>query len=246
MRSLCVIPCWNEENRLSELINQIKKFDHSRYKVDFLFIDNGSTDRSLELIEKGNIPVIKFEKNQGAGYALIYGLKIAKKKSYQLLIHLAANGKMLPDDIPKFLSKIVEEKYDFVHGSRFLIGGDHKSNPKNRIFLIRILTTIINFFFTRKITDATCGFRAYRVGILSNNIKLFDKKEFYTYGYEYYVLGKILKTKEIKFTEVPITMNYPQKGKYSKIRIIIDWYPIIMGYFKSIIDQKKLNLNDKE
>ena len=40
-------------------------------------------------------------------------------------------------------------------------------------------------------------------------------------------------------------MNYPQKGKYSKIRIIIDWYPIIMGYLKSIIDQKKLDLNDK-
>ena len=44
MKSLCIIPCWNEEHRLSNLINQIKNFDQSNYSVDFLFINNGSTD----------------------------------------------------------------------------------------------------------------------------------------------------------------------------------------------------------
>ena len=67
-----------------------------------------------------------------------------------------------------------------------------------------------------------------------------DKKEFYSYGYEYYVLGKIINSKNISFTEVPITMNYPKTGKYSKIRTFIDWYPIIRAYFISLFDKKKL------
>ena len=72
------------------------------------------------------------------------------------------------------------------------------------------------------------------------NIDILDKEKFYTYGYEYYVLGKILKSKDISFTEVPITMNYPKSGSYSKIRTIIDWYPIIRAYFLSFIDRKDL------
>ena len=95
-------------------------------------------------------------------------------------------------------------------------------------------------FLSKKITDATCGFRAYKTSLLSKSIDLFDKKEFFSYGYEYYVLGKIINSKNISFTEVPITMNYPKTGKYSKIRTLIDWYPIIRAYFISFFDKKKL------
>ena len=75
---------------------------------------------------------------------------------------------------------------------------------------------------------------------MTKNFDIIDKKEFYTYGYEYYVLGKILKSHDILFTEVPVTMNYPKYGKYSKIRPIIDWYPIIRAYFLFFFDGKNL------
>ena len=166
MKSLCIIPCWNEEDKLLNLINQIKNFDQLRNKVDFLFINNGSNDDSLNIIKNEKIPVISFEKNKGAGYALIYGLKLAQKENYEYMVHLAANGKMLPDDIHKFLDKIVLEKFDFVHGSRFLKGSDHSTNPKKRIILIKILTFFINILFKKKITDATCGFRAFKTKLI--------------------------------------------------------------------------------
>ena len=92
MKSLCIIPCWNEEHRLSNLINQIKNFDQSNYSVDFLFINNGSTDNSLKIIEDSQIMVKSYEQNRGAGYALIDGLKIGIKKNYDVMVHLAANG----------------------------------------------------------------------------------------------------------------------------------------------------------
>tara|TARA_A100000164_G_scaffold377817_1_gene417895 strand:+ start:707 stop:1432 length:726 start_codon:yes stop_codon:yes gene_type:complete len=240
MKSLCIIPCWNEENRLSDLINQIKNFDQSKYIVDFLFINNGSTDNSLKILNNHNQTVKSYERNRGAGFALIDGLKIGIENKYDVIIHLAANGKMFPDEINLFLDKLTKENYKFVHGSRFLEGGDYKTNPTQRVFLIKFFTFFLNFIFKKKITDATCGFRAYRTNILANNLDILDKKEFYSYGYEYYVLGKVLKSKKISFTEVPITMNYPKSGKYSKIRTIIDWYPIIRAYFLSFFDQKNL------
>jgi|TARA_B110000483_G_scaffold40673_1_gene50425 dolichol-phosphate mannosyltransferase len=237
MKSLCIIPCWNEEDRLSSLINQINNFDNSKYKVDFLFINNGSTDESLKIIKNSKIEVKSYKKNRGAGYALIDGLKIGIKKKYDVIVHLAANGKMLPNEIIKFLDKISIENYAFVHGSRFLKGGNYKSNPLQRVFLIKTFTFLLNIISKKKITDATCGFRAYKISVLSQNIDLVDKEEFYTYGYEYYVLGKILKSKNISYTEIPVSMNYPKTGNYSKIRTIIDWYPIIRAYFLSFFDR---------
>ncbi len=240
MKSLCIIPCWNEEDKLPTLINQIKNFDQSKYKVDFLFINNGSTDKSLEIIKESKIDFISYQMNMGAGYALIDGLKMGIKKKYDSMVHIAANGKMYPDEIKNFLDKIYIENYEFVHGSRFLKGGNYKTNPFKRIILIKVFTFIINIFLSKKITDATCGFRAYKTKLLSKSLDLLDKKEFFTYGYEYYVLGKIINSKKVSFTEIPITMNYPKTGKYSKIRVFIDWYPIIRAYFISFFDNKKL------
>ena len=239
MKSLCIVPCWNEENRLSNLINQIKNFDQSKYLVDFLFINNGSTDNSLKILNNNKMKVKSYDKNKGIGFALIDGLKIGIKNNYDIIIHLAANGKMLPSEINKFLDKIKKENYLFVHGSRFLHGGNFKSNPILRILLIKILTFVLNLIFKKKITDATCGFRAYKTNIISKNLDLIDKKEFYTYGYEYYVLGKVLISKHISFIEVPVNMNYPKTGKYSKIRAFIDWYSIIRAYFLSFFDGNK-------
>ena len=86
MKSLCIIPCWNEENRLIDLINQIKNFDQKNI-VDFLFINNGSTDNSLKIIESNNLNVKSYKNNNGIGYALIDGLKIGIENSYDIVIH---------------------------------------------------------------------------------------------------------------------------------------------------------------
>ena len=97
------------------------------------------------------------------------------------------------------------------------------------------------FFSKKKITDASCGFRGFKTKIFKNNkIKFFCKKEFYTYGFEYYLYGKILKSKKIVSSEVPVNMNYPKKGSYSKIRPIKDWYIIIKFWLVGLFDGRKI------
>lgn len=236
MKFLCIVPIYNEELRLRKLIDKIILAKKTIKKLDFLLINNGSTDNSKNLIKKSNLKSVSFNKNYGIGYALIFGLKYAKKKKYSHIIHLAGNGKMNPMQILKFKKKIKD--FHFISGSRFLRYKDRKNNPIQRIIMIWLLSKFISFLYSRKITDATCGFRMFKVSLLSNDLSFFNKKRFYTYRYEYYSFGKILLKKNIKFTEVPVTMNYT-KVNYSKIKPVIDWLPIISGWIEPKINAIK-------
>ena len=104
--------------------------------------------------------------------------------------------------------------------------------------MIWILSKFISLLYANKITDATCGFRMFEVKLFKKDIKFFDQKKFYTYKYEYYSIGKILLKKYIKFTEIPVTMNYTKKN-YSKIRPILDWIPIFNGWLEARVDAYK-------
>ncbi len=237
---LCVIPVYNEELRLPSLINKVKKSKKKIKNISFLFINNGSNDGSLSILKKKKLNFISIKKNMGVGYALILGLKFALKNNYSIVVHLAGNGKMLPSQIPMFLNRIINKKIDFVSGSRFLKNGNYKSNPIARVILIRILSYIISKMYKRKITDATCGFRAFKTNIFKKNIKMIDQKKFYTYGYEYYSIGMVIKSKKIKFLEIPVTMQYPKKGSYSKMTPIIDWITILNAWFLPILDKRSM------
>ena len=114
MKTLCVIPVFNEDTKLISLINQIKINEYKNYGLKYIFINNGSPDNSLNIIKKNNIKFLNLKKNMGVGYALILGYLFAKKHNYDYIIHLAGNGKMSPADIDKFMKLIVNDKYDFI------------------------------------------------------------------------------------------------------------------------------------
>lgn len=240
MKVLCVIPVFNEHNKLNELIDQIKNNEFKIFNLQYLFINNGSTDASLKLIKKSGIKFLNLKKNYGVGYALMMGFFYAKKYNYDFLVHLAGNGKMKPSQISRFINLIVKENYDFVSGSRFLKGSSRKNNPFIRIILIKSFSFILNLFLNKRITDTTCGYRAFKVKIFKNFKKIFFKKELYTYGYEYFSYGKVIKSKEIKFCEIPVSMDYPSLKNYSKIRPILDWYIILKYWIKGLTNNDDL------
>jgi len=147
MKSLCVIPVFNEYNKLNTLIDQIKKNKFSKYNLSYLFVNNGSTDNSLQLIKNSGLKFLNLKKNKGVGYGLMMGYLFAKKYNFDYLIHLAGNGKMNPSQIGRFLECLVDDNYDFVSGSRFLIGSSKKNNPLIRIILIKFFSKFIRLFF---------------------------------------------------------------------------------------------------
>lgn len=234
MKSLCVIPVYNEDTKLKKLIKLIKKNPHKKYNLDYLFVNNGSNDNSISLIRSSGLKYINLKKNWGVGYALILGLFYAIKHKYKIIIHLAGNGKMHPKYIKVFLKEIIKKNYDFVNGSRFLKGGIYKKNPIIRIILIKFYSFILSFIFKKKITDCSCGYRAFKVEIFKNKIKKLFNKKLYSYGYEYYSYGLVAKENNLKIKEIPVSMNYPDKN-YSKMKPVFDWFIIakywLIGYF---------------
>ena len=240
MKTLCVIPVFNEYNKLNKLIYQIKKNRFKVFNLQYIFVNNGSTDNSLILLKNSGIKYLNLKKNRGVGYALMMGFLYAKKYKFDLLIHLAGNGKMDPSQIDRFLNLIINKNYDFVSGSRFLEGSSKKNNPLIRLFLIKSFSFFLNLILKKKITDTTCGFRAFKVGIFKNFKENFFKKELYTYGYEYFSYGKIIQSKKISFCEVAVSMDYPSKKDYIKIRPILDWYIIFKYWIKGLINKEDL------
>ena len=84
-----VLPLFNEEERLPHLFNKIKKFStRTKYNVEFIFVNDGSIDKSLFLIKKFekenikkiNIKIVNYKKNKGKGYALKQGVLSSNKK----------------------------------------------------------------------------------------------------------------------------------------------------------------------
>ena len=241
MKTLCVIPVFNEDNRLINLIDQIKSYEYKNYNLTYIFVNNGSTDQSLNIIKRSNIKYLNLKSNKGVGYALMIGYLYAKKYNFKYLIHLAGNGKMKPSQIEVFMQHLLIKNYDFVTGSRFLDGSSKKNNPIIRIILIKTFSFFLKIFLKKNISDPSCGFRAFDINIFSNFKKeYFKKKELFTYGYEYYSLGKVINSKDINFIEIPVSMDYPTTGKYSKIRPIIDWYIIAKFWIKGILSKNKL------
>ena len=75
MKSICIVPIYNEFDELQNLINKIQKISQNNDDIDFLLVDNGSNDGSSKIIENSDIKFIKLDKNYGVGFALIQGLK---------------------------------------------------------------------------------------------------------------------------------------------------------------------------
>jgi len=240
MKTLCVIPVYNEDNRLISLIDQIKNYEYKKYNLTYIFVNNGSTDNSLKIIKDSGIRYLNLKSNKGVGYALMVGFLHAKKYNFQYLIHLAGNGKMKPSQIEMFMNNLIEKSNDFVSGSRFLDGSSRKNNPIIRIMLIKTFSFFLKLIFKKNISDPSCGFRAFDIRIFTNFKKEYFKKELFTYGYEYYSYGKVINSKEINFKEIPVSMDYPSSGKYSKIRPILDWYIIAKFWVKGILSKSEL------
>jgi|TARA_B110000483_G_C18036662_1_gene480926 dolichol-phosphate mannosyltransferase len=241
MKILCIIPVFNEENRLEAFIKNLllfKKKDENN--IRFLFLNNNSTDNSLHLIKKNNQECISIKKNKGIGYSLLLGLRLSFSWNYDILIHMAGNNKMSPFDLSQMINPILKKDYDHVCGSRFYEKKNYSTNPLFRKISIKILSIFFSFLYKKKITDATCGFRAFKVNIFKNKFIHFNKKKYYTYGYEYYSYGKILISKRIKSCEASVKMTYPKSGNYTKIKPIIDWYKIIISWVEALLDRKKI------
>jgi glycosyltransferase involved in cell wall biosynthesis len=162
MRVLTAIPVYNEERYLPGVLAEVK-----RYCPNVLVVNDGSTDHTARLLEQfPGVQVITHAHNRGYGAALISAFARAVEQEVDVLVTTDCDGQHEPARIPVLLEAIHDA--DIVSGSRYL--RDFRQNtlpPQDRLQINQQITAELNANFGLNLTDAFCGFKAYRTAALS-------------------------------------------------------------------------------
>jgi dolichol-phosphate mannosyltransferase len=162
MRWLTAIPVYNEAKHLQAVLREVR-----RYSPDILVVNDGSTDGTSELLAREpGLRLITHPRNRGYGAALASAFADAVEQRYDVLVTMDCDGQHEPARIPVLLEAIHDA--DIVSGSRYL--RDFRQNtpvPEERLRINRQVTAEINDRYGLNITDAFCGFKAYRGAALA-------------------------------------------------------------------------------
>ena len=160
-----VIPLLNEEESLEELYDWIAKVMQSnRYLYEIIFIDDGSTDTSWNVIENLSlkdqcVKAIRFQKNYGKSQALDAGFELA---TGNVVITMDADLQDNPEEIPELYDLIVTENFDLISG--------WKKKRYDNVFTKNIPSKLFNAAARRtsglKLHDFNCGLKAYKNSVI--------------------------------------------------------------------------------
>lgn len=209
-----VIPFFNEELHIQEVVNQVLNF------VDLIILVNdGSTDNSLNLIPNNNsIILLHHNKNLGKGAALKSGFIKSIELNTKFVVTMDADFQHDSKIIPKFLSKL--EQFDCVIGNRNFSKNKMPFHRKLSNFLTSKLLSVKTGY---KILDSQSGFRAFRTNILSEILPVYSGFEA-----ESEMIVKISKKKlKLGFLSIPTIYN----DNVSKMKAL----PTILGFVKVIL-----------
>ena len=201
-----IIPVYNEERNIEYVIEGVEK-----YCENIIIVDDKSTDKSYEIIKNlqhrfsEKIIVLQNDKNSGIGYSVKKGMKKALELNNDIIIKFDGDNQHLPEDIPKFKTKLINEQLDLIKGNRFLINEYSEPMPNLKI-LGNLITTNLQKLVSGnyKISDPNNGFLAIKKVVL-NSVDF--KKLKNNYYFENSLLIYI-SSMGLKIGEVPIKTIY--------------------------------------
>ena len=151
---------FNEARHVCRVLDEVL-----RYSPEVLVVDDGSTDDTGQLLaQRGDIRVATHNENRGYGAALLTAFQYAAEHQYDVLVTIDCDGQHEPQRIPRFVAAC--EDVDIVSGSRYLKRFRGYRPPEQRRRINEQLTAELNQRLGLSLTDAFCGFKAYRVEAL--------------------------------------------------------------------------------
>lgn len=228
------VSCFNSGEKIREIISKLWTLPYN-----VIMIDDVSSDNTPEIIRseidkepnKTKFTFLQHTENRGIGYVIREMIEYAQSNRYGVLVVLTGSGKDDPLQVPTLAKPIIEGDADFVQGSRFLMGGSYRNLPFFRKLLIQTYTLIMYLFTGFRTTDATNGFRAFRLGIFEDPIFNLNQDWLDRYQCETYLQYKIM-TGGYRIKEVAVSKDYLiGVKKYSYIRPFVDWVQIMSPLF---------------
>ena len=172
-RYLTALPVYNEARHVPEVLAEVR-----RYSQDVLVVNDGSSDDTPNVLAREpGVIVVTHPQNLGYGAALRTAFEFAIKNAYDVLVTIDCDGQHQPRLIPELAAAVFppgEPPVDIVSGSRYLKTFDGNSRPpEERRKINAEITQLVNDRLGLDLTDAFCGFKAYRVEALKR-LKITD------------------------------------------------------------------------
>lgn len=242
MKCYVVLPCFNEEQNIKQLVHEIDATLKPHVQYEIIAVNDGSLDKTGEVLKNLSteypIRVLVHDTNLGLGAALKTGLVKAANLACDndFVVTMDSDNTHNPKHVLDMLNFAVDA--DIVVGSRYVDGGKQLNVPLHRVALSMGINFLVKNLFGLRVRDATSGFRCFRARLLKVLCSVFRDKLIESEGF---VASLELLLKAISFggvvKEVPILLDYGRKGGVSKMRLL----STVFGYLSLILKFRFLN-----
>jgi glycosyltransferase involved in cell wall biosynthesis len=205
MKVLVIIPAYNEEHNI---INVIEKLKGDNPNADYIIVNDCSTDQTARICQENHYHYISLPINLGIGGGVQTGYLYAMNNNYDIAVQIDGDGQHDSYYLDKLIAPILEGRADIVIGSRYIAKEGFQSSLARRAG-ITLLSRIIKLCYGVHINDVTSGFRA----VNRRMIKAYAKH--YAQDYpepEAITLGALCNA---RILEVPVSMNERANGMSS-------------------------------
>ena len=218
MKSLIIIPTYNEQENIERIVPQVLGQDSS---INVLIVDDNSPDGTGQIADNmaeknDRIFVIHRQNKSGLGTAYITGFKFALQKDYDLVFEMDCDFSHDPKYIPHFLEAI--QDVDLVLGSRYISGVNVINWPMSRLLLSYYANVYSRIITGLPVRDATGGFKCFRRKVL----EAIDLDEVKSNGYSFQIEMSFRAWKKgFKIKEIPIVFEDRKEGQSKMSKKIV-------------------------
>ena len=234
LRILTALPVFNEVEHVAGAVAGALC-----YSEEVLVVDDGSTDKTPEILKTlRDVYIVRHQQNQGYGAALRTAFTYALSGQYDVLVTIDCDGQHQPALIPEMASAVFEQEdrpADIISGSRYLKIFPGASEPpieRRRINLQ--ITEWLNHQFSLNLTDAFCGFKAYRVDSLA---RLRITELGYAMPLQLWVQAAAQKMKIVEF---PVPLVYLEEAR--SFGGSLDIAARRLAYYQEVLDREMASL----
>jgi glycosyltransferase involved in cell wall biosynthesis len=184
-----VIPVYNEENTLEEIVSRVEEADALGLEKEIILVDDCSRDASRDILKRyeNRLVVCFHEKNRGKGAALRTGFR---KATGDIVLIQDADLEYDPAEYRDLLQPIIKGKADVVYGSRFLTGRPHRVLYYWHYLGNKFLTQISNMFTNLNLTDMETCYKVFTRAVIEEILPHLSSERF---GFEPEVTARIAK-----------------------------------------------------
>jgi dolichol-phosphate mannosyltransferase len=232
--TLVAIPVFNEARTVRRVLGRVLSFHH-----DVLVIDDGSTDATPAILAdfQGRVHVIRHARNQGYGQSMIDAFAYARTHAFDWLITMDCDEQHEPAAIPHFIDAAARGDADVISGSRYLLPTtDGQAAPPERRAVNSAITSEINtrlsYCLGALLTDAFCGFKAYRVGATSD---MTLTETGYAFPMQFWAQAAALR---LRVRELPVKLIYNDPNR--SFGAVLDDPTVRLAHYRRVLHDELL------